>query len=107
MKKLHIALATHNVAATVKDYTQRLDAEPCVVVDGQYALWRTAGLNVSVRQDPGCKPGELRHLGWEDPAAASFTTSVDCNGIVWEHFSAAQQAAEIEQAWPGSSHVAD
>ena len=100
MKKLHIAIATQNIEATVKDYSARLGAQPCSVVENEYALWRTDSLNISVRQDPQCKPGELRHLGWEDPSATEFTQDTDVNGIVWEHFTAQQQADEINAFWP-------
>lgn len=99
-KKFHLAIATHNIEATVQDYSRRLGAAPCVVVPGAYALWRTATLNFSVRQAPTCQPGELRHLGWEDEAATAFSTDVDCNGILWETFAAAHQAAEIKELWP-------
>lgn len=60
-----------------------------------------------MRQDDACKPGELRHLGWEDPDAVEFTTSTDVNGIVWENFTAQHQAEEIEEAWPGNGYEVD
>ncbi len=100
MKKLHLALSTNKIEATIADYSARLGAEPCSFVPGEYALWRTATLNISVRQDPTCHPGSLRHLGWEDESAAAFTQDTDINGIVWEHFSAQHQADEINQLWP-------
>ena len=105
MKKLHLAIATNDIAASVQDYTARLGCKPCVVIENQYALWRTETLNMSVRQDSSCKPGDLRHLGWEDAKAVEFTSSKDVNSIVWEHFSAEQQAEEIEMAWPGTHYV--
>ena len=105
MKKLHLAIATNDIAVSVQDYTLRLGSQPCVAVDNQYALWRTETINMSVRQDSSCKPGELRHLGWEDPEALQFTSSTDVNDILWEHFSAAQQAEEIEQTWPGTGYT--
>ena len=83
MKKLHLALATHDIAATVADYTTRLECTPEVVVPGVYALWRTASLNLSVRFDKQCAPGELRHLGWEDAVATEFSSEKDVNGILW------------------------
>ncbi|MFL2547441.1 MAG: hypothetical protein ACJ0SL_08815 [Candidatus Rariloculaceae bacterium] len=67
-------------------------------------MWRTEIVNLSVRLDPDCEPGALRHLGWEDPEAAEFSTSTDANGIVWEHFSAQQQADEIEEFFPGTDY---
>jgi len=107
MKKLHIAIATNDIASTVQDYTQRLDSAPCVVVPNEYALWRTHTLNFSVRQDSTCKPGELRHLGWEDPAATCFTAESDVNGILWENFAVEHQVQEIEAAWPGTAYSPD
>jgi putative redox protein len=107
MKKIHIAISSHDIAATVKDYTQRLGFAPCVVVAGEYALWRNAAFNFSVRHDHEKPAGTLRHLGFEDPQASTFSTSTDCNGIVWEQFSAAQQAEEIRTAFPGTEYEGD
>tara|TARA_R110002050_G_scaffold111612_1_gene225316 strand:+ start:278 stop:601 length:324 start_codon:yes stop_codon:yes gene_type:complete len=100
VKKLHIAIATNKIEETIKDYSARFGMEPCSFIANEYALWRTDSLNVSVRQDPSCKPGELRHLGWEDPSAQEFTQNTDVNGIVWERFNAQQQADEINEIWP-------
>ena len=107
MKKIHIAISTMNISATVKDYSQRLNCQPSVIVANEYALWRTKCLNLSVRQDPGCKPGELRHLGWEDSSANEFTSVTDVNGILWENFSAQQQANEIKAIWPDTEYSPD
>ncbi|MEQ8264180.1 hypothetical protein [Pseudohaliea sp.] len=104
MRKLHIALATHDLPATIDDYSVRLGTPPCSVVHGEYALWRTASLNLSVRHDPDCAPGSLRHLGWEDSAATVFSEETDVNGITWECFSAAQQAEEINTLWPDANY---
>lgn len=105
MKKLHIAIATNNIEESINDYTVRLGVAPCSFVANEYALWRTESLNVSIRQDLSCKPGELRHLGWEDPAAKVFSQDTDVNGIVWERFSAQQQADEINEIWPEAKFV--
>jgi len=104
MKKLHIAISTDNIAKTIEDYSHRIGAQPCAIVEGEYALWRTNTLNISIRQDSKCKPGELRHLGWEDPLASEFTAETDVNGILWERFNAQQQAAEINETWPGTNY---
>ena len=104
MKKIHLAIATNDIVATVKDYSQRLGCKPIVVVPNEYALWRSESFNISIRQDSSCKPGELRHLGWEDPNAQEFTTSTDVNGLLWESFTAKQQAVEIEETWPGTGY---
>lgn len=104
MKKLHIALATDNIETTIKDYSVRLSAEPCSVVEGEYALWRTETVNLSIRQDPKCPPGSLRHLGWEDPGVNVFSQDVDVNGIVWEKFNSKNQADEINDLWPQAKY---
>jgi hypothetical protein len=104
MKKLHLAIATDAIEDTVEDYSRRLNCRPCIVIPGQYALWRTDTLNLSVRKDAAAIPGELRHLGWEDPQAEQFSTDTDVNGILWERFNAQQQAEEIEAAWPGTDY---
>ncbi len=104
MKRLHMAISTDAIEETIEDYSQRLQCRPCVVVPGEYALWRTDILNLSVRKDDACMPGELRHLGWEDPAIDKFSIDRDINGIIWEHFTAQQQADEIEAVWPGMGY---
>ena len=104
MKKLHIAISTNRIEETVKDYSTRLGSEPCSYVSNEYALWRTESLNVSVRQDSTCTPGKLRHLGWEDDSAPEFSQDKDVNGIIWERFSAQQQADEINALWPQANY---
>lgn len=107
MRVLHLSIATDDIAETIDDYSHRLGSAPCVVVTGEYALWRSKAINLSVRQDASCKPGELRHLGWENPEAAKFTSDRDVNGLLWEYFSARHQADEIEATWPGSGYGAE
>ena len=99
MKKLHLAISTNNIAATIEDYSRRLKAKPCLVIAGEYALWRTPTLNISVRKDKSHSPGSLRHLGWEDSNAMAMSAETDVNGIVWERFTAEQQAEEIREIW--------
>lgn len=105
MKKLHIAIATDKIEATIKDYSIRLGTSPCSFVAGEYALWRTETLNLSVRQDLSCKPGELRHLGWEDESANEFSQDTDVNGIVWERFNSQHQADEINEIWSDAKYI--
>jgi hypothetical protein len=100
MKKLHLAIATDDIAASVVDYSERLGCGPDLVIEGAYALWRTETLNLSLRQGTGEAAGQLRHLGWEDDTATAFTAEVDVNGITWERFAAHHQAEEIRSAWP-------
>lgn len=104
MKKLHIAISTNNIEQSIKDYSNRLAAEPCSHIAGEYALWRTESLNVSIRHDPESKTGSLRHLGWEDASVNEFTQDVDVNGIVWERFNAQNQADEINDIWPEANY---
>ncbi len=87
MKKFHLAICTHNLAASIQDYSRRLSQPPQLVVEDEYALWRTDSLNISLRCDQSCSHGQIRHLGWEDDAATQFSEETDSHGIVWEHFS--------------------
>ncbi len=104
MAKLHLSIATNKIDETIEDYSKRLGIPPCSSVPGEYALWRTKTLNVSVRQDSSCPPGSLRHLGWEDPTAAEFSQDTDVNGLVWERFTAQHQADEINDIWPEAQY---
>jgi hypothetical protein len=104
MKKLHIAISTSKIDETVVDYSSRLGMQPCSLIPGEYALWRTESLNVSVRQDSSCSSGSLRHLGWEDSTATEFSQDTDVNGIIWERFTAQQQADEINDIWPEAEY---
>lgn len=99
MRRFHIAIGVQDIARSVEDYSARLGTEPTVVIPNEYALWRTSTLNLSIRRTDGA-PGALRHLGWEDSTASSFTTDTDVNGVVWEHFAAEQQDQEIAETWP-------
>lgn len=96
-KKLHVALGVADVESSVSDYSARLSCSPTVHVRGEYALWRTQQVNLSIRR---AQSMGLRHLGWEDPSAAAFSSDTDVNGIVWEHFAAEHQLAEIADLWP-------
>lgn len=104
MKKLHLAISTNKIEETIADFSDRLGVPPCVYIQNNYALWRTETLNVSIRQDITCLPGTLRHLGWEDSSAVTFSTEKDVNGIIWERFTARQQADEINETWPGTDY---
>ena len=101
MDKFHIALSVKNLAESIADYKQRLAAEPVVVVDNEYALWRTAILNFSIRQTADGQQG-FRHIGFESEQAEVFAESTDINGIVWESFSREQQLDEIKSLWPNA-----
>ncbi|PZD72504.1 hypothetical protein C1752_03699 [Acaryochloris thomasi RCC1774] len=103
LKKLHLAISTDKIDETVKDYSKRFGASPCSVINGEYALWRTESLNISIRYDANA-PGALRHLGWEDASAPEFSEETDVNGIVWERFSAQHQADEINALWPSATY---
>ncbi len=104
MKKIHIALSVENIASSVEDYSNRLECQPCVVIKDEYALWRTNTINFSIRKDMDAVPGSLRHMGWEDCSAGEFSQETDVNGLVWERFSAPQQADEINEIWPSTDY---
>ena len=105
MKRIHIALGVADVEASAHDYSQRLGRQPDLVIPGEYALWRTETLNFSIRKVVSAEAGRLRHLGWEDPEATAFSVERDLNGILWERFTADQQADEILQIWPGTDYL--
>ncbi len=100
MRKIHLALGVTDIKASIADYSAQLGMDPVVVIPGEYALWRTDTLNLSIRHTPHLQPGSLRHLGWEDPAAPEFTCQTDCNGILWETFAPEHQDQEIRSIWP-------
>ncbi len=100
MKTIHIALGVVDVEASERDYSQRLGCKPDVVIPHEFALWRTETVNLSIRRVVQGEVGKLRHLGWEDPSSGSFSAERDVNGILWERFTAEQQAEEIRQTWP-------
>lgn len=99
-RRLHVALGVSNIEASVEDYSRRLGGRPTVLVPGEYALWRSEAVNLSIRK--AVNDSGLRHLGWEDAEASAFTQEMDVNGITWERFTATQQLEEIEAAWPGT-----
>jgi catechol 2,3-dioxygenase-like lactoylglutathione lyase family enzyme len=98
-KKFHIAIAVKDIDAAVRDYSRRLGAAPTLIVADEYALWRTATLNFSIRKTKDA-PGAVRHVGWEDPTATGFTRETDANGLLWERFTEQDQQEEITRLWP-------
>lgn len=104
MKRFHIAIGVSDLPRSIADYSARLGCKPCVVVPEAYALWRTESLNFSIRITES-EAGIIRHLGWEDPAASSFIAATDVNGILWEQFTAEQQAGEIHDIWPDTGYT--
>lgn len=98
-KKFHIALGVSNINESISDYSKRLSCDPCVIVPNEYALFRTETLNVSIRQS---NTTGLRHLGWEDPSASTFSEENDTNNIPWERFSQSDQLDEILSLWPNA-----
>ena len=102
MKKIHFSIVSHNISASIEDYSKRFAQQPCVVIDNEYVLWRTQTINFSIRYDELAKPGTLRHLGWEDDSAPEFSSDKDINNVVWERFSSDQQYEEIKALWPNA-----
>lgn len=104
MKKIHIAILTNKIDETVADYNARLGEDPCLHIIGKYALWRTEFINISIRYNDDCKSGSIGHLGWEDSTTKEFSQDTDVNGIIWEKFTAIQQAHEINELWPEANY---
>lgn len=98
MKKFHISIAVRNLEESIQEYSQKLECKPCVVVFKKYALWRTDILNFSISQKPEIA-GHIRHIGFENSDAKTFTEIHDCNGLMWEEFTAEIQIKEIEEVY--------
>lgn len=98
MRRFHIALAVADLAASIRDYSQRLGAAPAVVIAGKYAMWRTDQLNFSISELPH-RAGQLRHLGFEDADAGDLIVERDVNGIEWERFSPTAQNNKIHEMY--------
>ena len=98
-RRLHVALAVRDLDESIRDYSVRLGGPPCCIVSGTYALWRTDSFNLSISVIPTAA-GTLRHLGFEDSAAATMTVEADANGFEWERFTKEQQRSEILKLWP-------
>jgi catechol 2,3-dioxygenase-like lactoylglutathione lyase family enzyme len=99
--RFHVALGVPDVARSIPDYSARFGCAPSVHVPNEYALWRTDQVNFSIRRADG--PAALRHFGFEDPDAASFSEETDATGIVWERFTVQEQLAEIRRHWPDAA----
>ena len=98
-KRFHIAIAVTDIAESIEDYSKRLGSRPQIVIDNEYALWKTETLNFSISKTS--EPiGVVRHIGWEDNEASSFTIELDCNGLKWERFNEQSQLDEIRGIWP-------
>mgnify|MGYP003323957958 CR=1 FL=1 len=103
MKRLHIALAVKDLEISIAQYTKILNSQPLVIAKGQYALWRTDEVNLSVSEKPD-EAGQLRHLGFEDPEASDMSVVYDNDGFMWERFTAKQQREEILQHYPEADY---
>jgi|TARA_Y100000389_G_scaffold202866_1_gene249526 hypothetical protein len=101
MKRLHLAIGVKNIENSIQDYQKKFNCKPAVVIENEYALFRTDSLNLSIRKVEDEKLG-LRHLGWESEQYTGFTEETDCNGFIWEHFRKEDQIKEILDVWPQS-----
>jgi hypothetical protein len=67
-------LAVDDLDATIRDYSERLGADPVAVVPGKYALWRTAEVNLSVTATSltanACATLALRTTMWSPSQSA-------------------------------------
>ncbi len=97
-KRVHIALGVRDLERSIDDYRAMLGLSPELVIPGQYALFRTDELNLSLRVQDG-EP-KVRHLGFEDDAATEFSVTRDSLGFEWERFARQNQLDEIREAWP-------
>jgi catechol 2,3-dioxygenase-like lactoylglutathione lyase family enzyme len=101
MKRVHIAIGIANIDESIDHYSKKILSKPNVIVPGEYAMWRTNILNLSIRKVSEA-PGMVRHLGFEEDGIEEFVEEKDINGIVWESFSPEQQHEEILKFWPNA-----
>ena len=99
-RRFHVALAVDDVDGVVREYTDLLGGPPVQEVPGEYALWRTAEINLSVSRAAQGE-GRLRHVGFEDSSVSEKTYATDSTGLLWELFSAEHQDAEIASIFGG------
>jgi hypothetical protein len=98
-ERIHVAIAVSDIDLSIQEYTQLTGTEPELVVPGEYALFRTESMNLSLRRT-GDAPGTVRHLGFERDDASHFSVYRDRHGLVWENFNREHQRDEIAAAWP-------
>lgn len=96
--KVHLAVAVTDLEISVAEYTRLIGAAPDLVIPGQFALWRTPILNMSLRCT-GQAAGTVRHVGFERDDATRFEEYRDVNGLTWETFNKHHQADEIRAVW--------
>jgi catechol 2,3-dioxygenase-like lactoylglutathione lyase family enzyme len=97
--RVHLAIAVDDVERSVEEYTRLLGHAPELVIASEYALFRTAVLNLSIRRT-GYGAGTVRHVGFERDDAQRYAQYKDLNGLIWETFSKEHQAEEIRALWP-------
>ena len=50
MKRLHLALGVADVESSADEYTQGFGCRPDLLIPGEYSLWRTDPVNLSIRK---------------------------------------------------------
>lgn len=103
MKRVHIAIMVNALLPSIEEYSQRFGVGPVCIVENTWALWLTPLLNFSIEVKPD-HHGQLKHLGFEDPEAASPHRETDINGLLWEQFTQEQQKDLIFKLWPNAQY---
>ena len=101
--KIHIAISVKDINTSIKEYNKFLNCNPVLVVENEYALWRTKELNLSLRKTDD-SPGVIRHLGFESKKHKGFNSFTDSNGVLWELFDKKAQAKEINELWDDANY---
>ena len=101
--KTHIAISVKDINTSILEYNKLLNCKPVLVIENEYALWRTKELNLSLRKTDET-PGVIRHLGFESEKYKDFDTFVDSNGVLWELFDKKAQAKEINELWDDANY---
>ena len=102
--KIHLAVSTKNISESIVEYTEILGCSPDLIINNEYALWRTDNLNLSIRKSDE-NAGVVRHVGFEDDRFEKFEIKTDKNGLTWEYFNKFHQAEEIKSVWPNTIYL--
>lgn len=98
MKRVHVAIGVEDLSS-ISFYEEMAGVQAEFIIENEYALFRTESMNLSLRVVPREQQG-VRHLGFEDASAESFSSVTDPSGVVWERFSEKDQMEEIHSIWP-------
>jgi len=63
MKSFYLSLGVADMESSADEYTRRLGCRPDLLIPGEYALWRTDAVNLSIRKVGHVEVGLARGMG--------------------------------------------